>query len=39
MALARLLQPSLVVIEDADLIARECTERDSPCDEACSTGY
>jgi ATPase family associated with various cellular activities (AAA)/ClpX C4-type zinc finger len=33
MALARLLQPALVVIEDADLIARERTQRDSPCDE------
>ena len=32
-ALARLLQPALVVIEDADLIARERTERDSACDE------
>jgi hypothetical protein len=33
MALARLLQPALVVIEDADLIARERTERASACDE------
>jgi len=33
MAQARLLQPTLVVIEDADLIARERTERDSACDE------
>jgi ATP-dependent 26S proteasome regulatory subunit len=33
MALARLLQPALVVIEDADLIARERTDRQSPCDE------
>jgi AAA+ superfamily predicted ATPase len=33
MALARLLQPALVVIEDADLIARERTQRDSACDE------
>jgi len=33
MALARLLQPTLVVIEDADLIARERTERDNACDE------
>lgn len=33
MALARLLQPALVVIEDADLIARQRTERDSACDE------
>jgi len=33
MSLARLLQPALVVIEDADLIARERTERDSACDE------
>jgi len=33
MALARLLQPALLVIEDADLIARARTERDSACDE------
>jgi hypothetical protein len=33
MALARLLQPALVVIEDADLIARERTERSDACDE------
>jgi ATPase family associated with various cellular activities (AAA) len=33
MALARLLQPALVVIEDADLIARDRSERDSACDE------
>ncbi len=33
MTLARLLQPSIVVIEDADLIARERTEMDSPCEE------
>ena len=33
MALARLLQPALVVIEDADLIARERTERANACDE------
>jgi ATP-dependent 26S proteasome regulatory subunit len=33
MALARLLQPSLVVIEDADLIARDRSERGSACDE------
>jgi cell division protease FtsH len=33
MALARLLQPALVVIEDADLIARERTERADACDE------
>ena len=32
-ALARLLQPALVVIEDADLIARDRTERGSACDE------
>jgi len=32
-ALARLLQPAIVVIEDADLIARERTERSSACDE------
>jgi DNA polymerase III delta prime subunit len=34
MALARLLQPSIVVIEDVDLIARERTSMDSPCQEA-----
>jgi hypothetical protein len=34
MALARLLQPALVVIEDADLIARERSARSSACDEA-----
>jgi hypothetical protein len=33
MALARLLQPALVVIEDADLVARERTARDDACDE------
>jgi hypothetical protein len=33
MALARLLQPALLVVEDADLIARARTERDSACDE------
>jgi hypothetical protein len=33
MALARLLQPALVVIEDADLIGRNRNERDSACDE------
>jgi len=33
MALARLLQPALVVIEDADLIARDRSERSSACDE------
>src|SRR5262245_23745989 len=33
MALARLLQPSLLVIEDADLIARDRSERTSACDE------
>jgi ATP-dependent 26S proteasome regulatory subunit len=33
MTLARLLQPSIVVIEDADLIARERTEMGSPCEE------
>lgn len=33
MALARLLQPALVVIEDADLIARDRGARDSACDE------
>ena len=33
MALARLLQPALVVIEDADLIARDRSERSDACDE------
>jgi hypothetical protein len=33
MALARLLQPSIVVIEDADLIARERTQMGSACEE------
>lgn len=33
MALARLLQPALVVIEDADLIARDRSARADACDE------
>src|SRR4030095_7038261 len=33
MTLARLLSPSIVVIEDADLIARERERMDSPCEE------
>jgi len=33
MTLARLLQPSIVVMEDVDLIARERTKMDSPCEE------
>jgi ATP-dependent 26S proteasome regulatory subunit len=33
MTLARLLQPSMVIIEDVDLIARDRTEMDSPCEE------
>lgn len=33
MTLARLLQPSIVVIEDADLIARERSQMDSVCEE------
>ena len=33
MALARLLQPAMVVIEDADLIARDRSARSSACDE------
>jgi AAA+ superfamily predicted ATPase len=33
MTLARLLQPSVVVLEDVDLIARERTEMGSPCEE------
>ncbi len=34
MTLARLLQPSVVVMEDVDLIARERTTMNSPCEEA-----
>ena len=34
MSLARLLQPSMVVIEDVDLIARSRDERRSACDES-----
>jgi ATP-dependent 26S proteasome regulatory subunit len=34
MSLARLLQPALVVIEDADLIGRERQDRSNACDEA-----
>jgi ATP-dependent 26S proteasome regulatory subunit len=34
MTLARLLQPSVVVLEDADLIARQRTDMHSPCEEA-----
>jgi hypothetical protein len=33
MTLARLLQPSIVVIEDVDLIARDRTTMGSPCEE------
>ena len=33
MTLARLLQPSMVIIEDVDLIARDRTTMDSPCEE------
>jgi ATP-dependent 26S proteasome regulatory subunit len=33
MTLARLLQPSVVVIEDVDLIGRDREEMDSPCEE------
>jgi AAA+ superfamily predicted ATPase len=33
MTLARLLQPSVVVMEDVDLIARERTQMNSPCEE------
>jgi ATP-dependent 26S proteasome regulatory subunit len=33
MTLARLLQPSIVIMEDVDLIARERTEMNSPCEE------
>ena len=34
MALTRLLQPSVVVIEDVDLIARDREHMNSPCEEA-----
>jgi AAA+ superfamily predicted ATPase len=34
MTLARLLQPSIVVLEDVDLIARERTDMNSPCQES-----
>jgi AAA+ superfamily predicted ATPase len=34
MTLARLLQPSMVVIEDVDLIARDRTSMAGPCEEA-----
>jgi len=34
MMLARLLQPSIVVIEDVDLIARDRANMNSPCEEA-----
>jgi ATP-dependent 26S proteasome regulatory subunit len=34
MSLARLLQPTLVVIEDVDLIARDREEMGSPCEES-----
>jgi len=33
MTLARLLQPSTVIIEDVDLIAKDRTTMDSPCEE------
>lgn len=33
MSLARLLQPTVVVLEDADLIARQRERMDSPCEE------
>ena len=33
MLLARLLQPSIVMIEDVDLIARDRSNMDSPCEE------
>lgn len=33
MTLARLLQPSMVIMEDVDLIARDRTKMDSPCEE------
>ncbi len=34
MALARLLQPSIIVIEDVDLIGRDRTDMRSPCEES-----
>ena len=34
MALARLLQPSVVVIEDVDLIARDRSQMSGPCEES-----
>ncbi|MCA6124984.1 ATP-dependent Clp protease adaptor ClpS [Bradyrhizobium sp. WSM 1704] len=34
MSLARLLQPSMVVIEDVDLIARSREQMDGPCEES-----
>jgi ATP-dependent Clp protease adapter protein ClpS len=34
MSLARLLQPTMVVIEDVDLIARDREEMDGPCEES-----
>lgn len=34
MTLARLLQPSIVVLEDVDLIARDRRDMNSPCEEA-----
>ncbi len=34
MSLARLLQPTMVVIEDVDLIARSRDEMDGPCEES-----
>lgn len=34
MTLARLLQPSIVVLEDVDLIARNRSDMNSPCEEA-----
>ena len=33
MLLARLLQPSIVILEDVDLIARDRANMNSPCDE------
>jgi ATP-dependent Clp protease adapter protein ClpS len=34
MSLARLLQPTIVVIEDVDLVGRDREEMDSPCEES-----
>ncbi len=38
MSLARMLEPSIVVVEDADLVARERTAREGACVEAALNG-